>query len=171
MSAQCRAARALLDWSQQELASAAGVGVVTVRQFEAGVGVPRNSTMETLMNTLEAAGIEFITGNGAGPGVRFRDINISHKDFIAFVRQYERSSLRSLGRQVGYRQYFDYLFYYKKDGSVDLTCQGQKIGNVRYNNSCVEFYPPLLGDCEPSLTDEAFTRWIESAENKKSTTA
>jgi DNA-binding XRE family transcriptional regulator len=39
-SAQCRAARGLLDWTQQHLADQAGVGIVTVRQFEAGLNEP-----------------------------------------------------------------------------------------------------------------------------------
>jgi len=40
-SSQCRAARGLLDWSQQQLANAANVGIVTVRHFEAGKVDPR----------------------------------------------------------------------------------------------------------------------------------
>ena len=38
-SEQCRAGRALLDWSQGDLANAAGVGIVTVRQLEAAIHV------------------------------------------------------------------------------------------------------------------------------------
>ena len=68
--AQCRAARALLDWSQQQLAEAARVGVVTVRQFEAGASQPRNSTVDVVIRALEAAGVEFIAENGGGAGVR-----------------------------------------------------------------------------------------------------
>ena len=33
-SAQCRAARGLLSWSQQNLADRAGVGIMTIHQFE-----------------------------------------------------------------------------------------------------------------------------------------
>jgi transcriptional regulator with XRE-family HTH domain len=70
--AQCRAARALLDWSQQELADKAGVGVVTVRNFEGGSRAPHNSTMDVIKRCLESAGVEFIDANGGGAGVRFR---------------------------------------------------------------------------------------------------
>ena len=38
---QCRAARGLLGWSQQELAKHARVGIVTVHQLEAGISQPR----------------------------------------------------------------------------------------------------------------------------------
>jgi transcriptional regulator with XRE-family HTH domain len=71
-SAQCRAARGLLDWTQQELADKAGIGIVTVRQVEAGLSKPRRATLEVIKRAMEAAGIEFIDGNGGGPGVRLR---------------------------------------------------------------------------------------------------
>jgi transcriptional regulator with XRE-family HTH domain len=69
---QCRAARGLLDWSQAELAVKAGVGVVTVRQFESAVHVPRRATLDVVSRAFEAAGVEFIEENGGGPGVRLR---------------------------------------------------------------------------------------------------
>jgi transcriptional regulator with XRE-family HTH domain len=68
--AQCRAARGLVDLSQQQLADAAKVGVVTVRQFEAGAAQPRNATAEVIQRALEAAGVEFT--NGGQPGVRMK---------------------------------------------------------------------------------------------------
>ena len=70
--AQCRAARGLLDWNQQELAERAGVSIVTVRQLEAGAHEPRRATLEVVRRALEAAGVEFIDENGGGPGVRLR---------------------------------------------------------------------------------------------------
>jgi transcriptional regulator with XRE-family HTH domain len=70
--AQCRAARALLDWSQQELANHAGVGIVTVHQLEARLSRPRRATFDVIRRALEAAGVEFIDENGGGPGVRLR---------------------------------------------------------------------------------------------------
>src|SRR3984957_15752523 len=71
--AQCRAARGLLDWSQQDLADRAGVGIVTVRQLEGGDTQPRRATLEVIRSALESAGIEFIDANGGGPGVRLRN--------------------------------------------------------------------------------------------------
>jgi transcriptional regulator with XRE-family HTH domain len=71
-SAQCRAARGLLDWSQQELAQKAGVGVVTVRQLEADTHEPRRATLDVVRRALESAGVEFIDENGGGAGVRLR---------------------------------------------------------------------------------------------------
>jgi transcriptional regulator with XRE-family HTH domain len=70
--AQCRAARGLLDWSQQDLAVDAGIGIVTVRQVEAGVTEPRRATLVVLRQAFERAGVEFIDENGGGSGVRLR---------------------------------------------------------------------------------------------------
>jgi transcriptional regulator with XRE-family HTH domain len=69
---QCRAARGLLAWSQQELAQRARVGVVTVHQLEAGASQPRRATLEVIRRAFEVAGVEFIDENGGGPGVRLR---------------------------------------------------------------------------------------------------
>lgn len=69
---QCRAARGLLDWSQAELAEKARVGIVTVRQLEAGTNEPRRATLEVVRRCLESAGVEFIDENGGGPGVRLK---------------------------------------------------------------------------------------------------
>jgi transcriptional regulator with XRE-family HTH domain len=71
-SSQCRAARGLLDWSQQKLAEKAGVGIVTIRQLEAEKHLPRRSTLAVVQRSLELAGVEFIDENGGGQGVRFR---------------------------------------------------------------------------------------------------
>lgn len=71
---QCRAARALLDWSAQTLADKAGVGVATVRRYEAGASVAATS-LDAMRDALVAAGITFIAKGEASPhggeGVRF----------------------------------------------------------------------------------------------------
>ena len=71
-SGQCRAARGLLGWNQQELARRARVGIVTVHQLEAGLSQPRRATLEVIRRAFEFAGVEFIDENGGGPGVRLR---------------------------------------------------------------------------------------------------
>lgn len=71
--AQCRAARALLDISQAELASAAKLGLSTVRNFEAGRSTPVQNNLDAIVRALEERGALFIEQNGAGPGVRLRD--------------------------------------------------------------------------------------------------
>jgi transcriptional regulator with XRE-family HTH domain len=71
--AQCRAARGLIAWNQQELADRAHIGIVTVHQFETGLSRPRRVTLEAIRRVLEAAGVEFIDEEGGrGPGVRLQ---------------------------------------------------------------------------------------------------
>jgi len=70
--AQCRAARGLLDWTQQQLSDQARVGVVTIRLLEAGQTIPRRATLQVLQQAFELAGVELIDPNGGGPGVRLR---------------------------------------------------------------------------------------------------
>ncbi|MBZ9891525.1 MULTISPECIES: helix-turn-helix transcriptional regulator [unclassified Mesorhizobium] len=69
-SAQCRAARALLKWTQEDLATRSGASAVTIRNFENDRSVPQTGTRYLLQKTLENAGIEFIPENGGGVGVR-----------------------------------------------------------------------------------------------------
>ncbi|HEY1473689.1 MAG TPA: helix-turn-helix transcriptional regulator [Pseudolabrys sp.] len=68
---QLRAARALLRWSQTDLANQAGLSVPTVKRLEGGFGPHVSDEAQIrLQKTLERAGISFIDENGGGPGVR-----------------------------------------------------------------------------------------------------
>ena len=71
---QVKAARALLDWSQEELAAAAHLSVPTIKRLEAQGGHlgGRSETINKIRIAFEKAGIEFIEQNGGGPGVRLR---------------------------------------------------------------------------------------------------
>ncbi|RWE12436.1 MAG: XRE family transcriptional regulator [Mesorhizobium sp.] len=70
--AQCRAGRALIGWSQDQLAAASKVAKATIANFEAGRRAPYERTLEDMRRALEAAGVEFIPENGGGAGVRLR---------------------------------------------------------------------------------------------------
>lgn len=69
---QCRAARALLDWTQQDLSDETGLSKVTIRAFEKG-GEMRDSNRTLLRLAFEKAGVQFIDTNGGGPGARLKD--------------------------------------------------------------------------------------------------
>jgi transcriptional regulator with XRE-family HTH domain len=71
MPEQCRAARALLDWSQSQLALAAGVGVSTVKLFEKGGRQPMRQNLEAMRRALEEAGVDFLGDRG----VQLRTLN------------------------------------------------------------------------------------------------
>lgn len=71
---QVKAGRALLRWSQRNLADSSGVSLPTIKRLEAGVGEMggRESTIDAIRHAMENAGIEFISQNGGGEGVRLK---------------------------------------------------------------------------------------------------
>ena len=71
-AAQLRAARALLNMSQDELASRAGVGRRAVADYERGARVPYDRTLATLRATMEDADVVFLFEGERAVGVRIR---------------------------------------------------------------------------------------------------
>lgn len=68
---QIRAARALLGWTQQQLADASIISGTALKQLENGSTNPKMSTVTAVKKTLEDAGVEFISASaGKGEGVR-----------------------------------------------------------------------------------------------------
>jgi transcriptional regulator with XRE-family HTH domain len=66
---QARMARAALEWGIRDLAKAALVSHDTVIRFERGENLkPR--TVDAIREAFARHGVEFIAGNGGGPGVR-----------------------------------------------------------------------------------------------------
>jgi predicted transcriptional regulator len=71
-SRQIRAARALLGWSQQQLADKAIVSLNAVARLENGVVDSRISTVQSVQRALVKAGIEFLDADQKGEGVRLK---------------------------------------------------------------------------------------------------
>ncbi|QFR32853.1 helix-turn-helix transcriptional regulator [Ancylobacter sp. TS-1] len=69
---QCRAARGLLNWTQEHLAERAGVSRSTVRDFERHRHVLHRGTESMLVRTLQDAGVMLLPPGEHGPGVRIR---------------------------------------------------------------------------------------------------
>jgi hypothetical protein len=74
VSAQIRAARALLRWSAEDLSEASAVGLTTIRRAELTDQQTSLTTANDLAirRALESAGVLFISENGGGAGVRLR---------------------------------------------------------------------------------------------------
>ena len=70
---QIRAARALLGWSQQQLADKAIVSLNVITRIERGEVDPRLSTLTAVLKALTKAGIELVAGDDKGEGVRLID--------------------------------------------------------------------------------------------------
>lgn len=71
-AAQCRAARSLIGWSQDDLSAASSVAKATIANFELGKRTPYGTTLARIEEALIIAGVEFIPENGGGAGVRLR---------------------------------------------------------------------------------------------------
>ena len=74
--------RAALGWSLERLSIESSVSVSTLKRLEGEGGIEKANRANLLMvkQTLEAAGIEFIGGEGEGPGVRLWDQGIAAGD-------------------------------------------------------------------------------------------
>lgn len=67
-----RAARALVGWTQRDLSAVSKVSRPTINRLENG-GAGMVATVQTLVKTYEAQGIEFISiSETSGEGVRWR---------------------------------------------------------------------------------------------------
>jgi len=67
---QCRGARAVLEWSQEQLATEAGVNRMTIADFERGTRSPLRNNLVMIRQAFEQRGITFIDENGGPPGIR-----------------------------------------------------------------------------------------------------
>ena len=81
-AAQCRAARALLDWTQDQLAENAQVARPTIADFERNVRMPMKNNLVSIVSALEAAGVAFIQEDDAGAGVRFRQVELEYSKAV-----------------------------------------------------------------------------------------
>ena len=75
-SAQCRAARALVNWSREVLSEKSKISHRSIVDFERDAREPRQVTKDALKRALESGGVQFIPENGGGAGVRLRKENV-----------------------------------------------------------------------------------------------
>jgi hypothetical protein len=71
-ASQCRAGRALIEWSQAQLSQTASIDIQTIADFEKRFRAADETTRRRLRAALEAAGVVFIAENGGGAGARLK---------------------------------------------------------------------------------------------------
>ncbi len=103
---QCKAARALLAWNQQELAQKAQLGVSTIADFERGKRTPTDSNIEAMIKAFVAAGISFVDG-GVQSAVSLNARNISAN--AGMPRLIEATDLDQWAQRNDGKQYFPEL--------------------------------------------------------------
>ena len=131
--AQIRAGRALLDWSQDDLAKAAEVALTSVRDLESQKRAADSGTAAAVRRTLENEGIEFLPGTAhSGPGVRLvgnrpnlvrRPTTMTKWDGMPFTIEWQgkevtvflaREAIEDLGRHTGIEDDAVYLKTFDK---------------------------------------------------------
>jgi transcriptional regulator with XRE-family HTH domain len=60
----------LLDWTQEDLAKAAGVCRSTIREYEKGHHALQRASEEAVVDALARAGVKVIATGPHGPGVK-----------------------------------------------------------------------------------------------------
>ena len=91
---QIRAARALLNWSQDDLATASGIARSSIKNIENDITTARKDTIHDIQAALENCGIEFM----AGSGVRVKSDFVTHlagKDTFLKILEDVVQTLRS----------------------------------------------------------------------------
>ena len=92
-AAQCRAARSLLDWTQDHLATNANVSRATIVAFESNTQLPFKNNLKAIADCMFAAGVEFLSEEGnAGVGVRFREQKLEYSKNVNIDR-YNKSAI------------------------------------------------------------------------------
>lgn len=94
---QIKAARALLDWSQDDLASATGLSVATIRNLEMGFMSPRHSTMHVIREVVENAGVEFTDQEGVRRRLNEVKVYCGQGSEEAFLEDVQRTISRMGG--------------------------------------------------------------------------
>ncbi len=139
--AQCRAARALLNWSQDDLEIAARVSKKTIADFERDQRNQQSRTIEAIEVVLMAHGIVFIPQNEEGEGVRKRSSvprllrreDIGHREWVAFLFDYKQNRVTSFIRYQALSSIalanLEPLAAFDRDVARILMCAAEKFDN------------------------------------------
>jgi len=102
-AAQCRAARGLLGWTQNDLAKSAQVARETVAAFERNDRImPMRQNLISIVTAFEAAGVRLIAEeqNGQGVGVRFHKVRLEYSRTVTLEDKDVILSVRYLGKPL-----------------------------------------------------------------------
>lgn len=82
---QIRAARALLDWSQSDLAERSGLSQTGIARIENGTNKPNSKTLAKIQTAFDSADVEFIDTTGVKKRTGEVKIYRGHKGFNIFL--------------------------------------------------------------------------------------
>jgi transcriptional regulator with XRE-family HTH domain len=153
---QCRAARALIGWSQGELATVSGVSKATIANFELDKRIPYDRTLDDVVAALQSAGAEFT--NGKQPGVRTRPsaLAIAGNAFAAGREVFETAVLSDRYPELSLERF--------GPNFARLIWRGRIVGTAAQLNGSAYFDPLVRYDgIRTADIDRIFTDWAEAA--------
>lgn len=97
---QIRAARALLDWSQPDLACAAGLATSSIKNIESVTGIARKETLEQIFDAFDRNGVEFLPGSGVRMKNHIITVHDDRRATTELLDDIYRHALASREREV-----------------------------------------------------------------------
>jgi transcriptional regulator with XRE-family HTH domain len=96
---QIRAGRALIDWSQGDLAEYAGLSQTGIARIENGTNKPNTKTIEKILAAFDAAGVEFIGERGVQRKSNEVKVFRGQQGFVSFINDvYE--TVKTFGGEI-----------------------------------------------------------------------
>ncbi len=159
--AQCRAARALLNWSQPELAKRCDIHVQTISNFEKESSTPSKTTLEKITNVLESANIQFIEKDG----VRIKSSSLTHFAGQTGFWDFYEDIYKTMKENGGAIQVAnaDEVLFTDWLGHENTMLHKQRMDNINKQNP---FNFQILiqeGDTRFAITEVAKYRWMQKA--------
>lgn len=154
--AQCRAARALLNWTQPKLAKKCGMHIQTISSFEHETNTPTKKTLEKIYRAFEISGIEFTDGDG----VKNRNLKTlsyrGHKGFLDFMNLVYLTAKKD-GGDICTSNIDEHVFE-KRLGKIADKVHNDKMVSIRKNYN----FRILIkeGDRNTIASEYAEYRWL-----------
>jgi transcriptional regulator with XRE-family HTH domain len=159
---QIRAARSLVNWTQQDLANAAGVVRDTVKNIENGK-TPHQDTLSKVVNALERANVEFTENEG----VRKRNTGVmtyQGKEGFAEFRKDVLEEARKGEPDICVSNVDERLFDQWGEGEVNDHYRSTMRALMANDASIKRRILIKEGDDHTTATDNAEYRWIPEKE-------
>ena len=153
-TAQMRAARGLLNWTQGDLASRTGISTTSIGSIESDTSNPRDSTAQLIKKAFEEAGIEFLPDDGVRRHQGHVRILTGRAGFHAFYDDIYAEAQKNKGGTFLVNNVNEKLFLKWGGEIVDAHTARMQTLNMKYNILVRE------GDTNFVSTDYALYRWL-----------
>jgi predicted transcriptional regulator len=127
---QIRAARALLDWSQSDLAERSGLSQTGIARIENGTNQPNSRTLEKIEAAFEKADIEFLGTTGLRKKTGEVKVMSGREGFIAFMDDVYETMKNAGGKICVYN--VDEINWIKWMGEEQYKIHSERMKNISH---------------------------------------